>query len=95
VPRGGISGGGLLGSNARLAKLIGCFVTVALDVFPDAPSDDRPRQKNQPEKSTPSNTKSRINLRAANTASILILRQQRDTAMNFCSTDDAKGTVER
>ena len=83
-----------MGSNVRLAKLIGCFVTVAREVFPDARSDDRPRKKNQPEKSTPSNTQSRINLRTANSASILILEQQRDRAMNFCPTDDAKGTVE-
>jgi len=84
-----------LGSNARLAKLTGCFVTVALDVFPDAPSDDRPRKKSQPAPTTPSNTQSRMNRRTANSASILILGQQSDRAMNFCPTDDAKGTVER
>src|SRR6266478_2840797 len=68
--KGGISAGGVSGSNVRLAKATGCLSIVGTGASPSGRRDEKPRHASQPRISTPSNTQNTIKLREGNTASV-------------------------
>src|SRR4029077_11254682 len=67
--RGGISVGGVAGSNVRFAKATGCLLIVGTGASLSCCRDEKSRHARQPKRSTPSNTQSTIEPREGNTAS--------------------------
>src|ERR1700751_5953883 len=76
VPSGGISAGGLAGSNVRLAKATGSLSTVAAGAE-DCRNDDRVPQPKPPATSAPSNTQSQVDPRGDILPPASILRIRR------------------